>query len=93
MSDVLKILHLEDNPHDADLVGATLAADGIEAELVRVDTRPGFAAALESGRFDLILADYNLPSFDGQAAQVMAADATPDTPFIFVSGSIGEERV
>ena len=92
MPDVLKILHLEDNPHDADLVDATLAADGIKAEFVRVDTRPGFAAALESGRFDLILADYNLPSFDGQAAQVMAADATPDTPFIFVSGSIGEER-
>jgi PAS domain S-box-containing protein len=92
VADVLKILHLEDNPHDANLVDATLAADGIEAQLVRVDTRPGFAAALESGRFDLILADYNLPSFDGQAAQVMAAAATPDTPFIFLSGSIGEER-
>jgi PAS domain S-box-containing protein len=91
VAEALKILHLEDNPHDAELVDATLAADGIEAQFVRVDTRPGFAAALKSGPFDLILADYNLPSFNGQAAQEMAADATPDTPFIFLSGSIGEE--
>lgn len=91
MSDALRILHLEDNQLDADLVDATLAADGLEAEIVRVDTRPGFAAALESGQFDVILADYNLPAFDGRAAQVMAADVRPDTPFIFLSGSIGEE--
>ena len=91
MSDVLKILHLEDNPRDADLVNATLEADGLETQIVRVDTRKGFEAALASGRFDVILADYNLPAFDGRAAQVLAADARPDTPFIFLSGSIGEE--
>jgi PAS domain S-box-containing protein len=91
VSDVLKILHLEDNPRDADLVNATLEADGLETQIVRVDTRKGFEAALASGRFDVILADYNLPAFDGRAAQVLAADARPDTPFIFLSGSIGEE--
>jgi PAS domain S-box-containing protein len=89
--EALRILHLEDNPHDADLVDATLAVDGIVADIVRVDSRPGFEAALTSTRFDVILADYNLPSFDGRAAQVMAARLRPDTPFIFLSGSIGEE--
>ncbi len=91
MPDVLKILHLEDDQRDADLVDATLAADGLEVEIVRVDNRPGFEAALATGRFDVILADYNLPTFDGRAAQVIAADIKPDTPFIFLSGSIGEE--
>jgi PAS domain S-box-containing protein len=89
--ETLRILHLEDNQHDAELVDATLATDGLAALIVRVDSRPEFAAALASAKFDVILADYNLPSFDGQAAQVMAAQMTPDTPFIFLSGSIGEE--
>ncbi len=88
---VLKILHLEDNPHDAALVEATLAADGVAAEIVRVDNRPAFEAALGADRFDVILADYHLPSFDGMSAQVLAARARPDLPFIFLSGSIGEE--
>jgi PAS domain S-box-containing protein len=91
VSDALKILHLEDNRHDAELVNATLAADGIVAEIVRVDSGPAFAAALGSVPFDVILADYNLPAFDGRSAQVMAAEMRPETPFIFLSGSIGED--
>jgi PAS domain S-box-containing protein len=87
----LKILHLEDSRPDADLVEATLASGGIDADIVRVDRRETFQAALESGGFDLILADYNLPAFDGIAAQELAAKSHPDTPFIFLSGSIGED--
>jgi two-component system cell cycle sensor histidine kinase/response regulator CckA len=44
----LKVLHLEDNPSDADLVEATLAADGLAAEITRVDTKTAFEAALAS---------------------------------------------
>jgi PAS domain S-box-containing protein len=88
---VLKILHLEDNPHDADLVEATLASGGLVAEITRVETKSAFEAALASAQFDVILADYNLPSFDGRSAQVLAARDRPDLPFIFLSGSIGEE--
>jgi PAS domain S-box-containing protein len=87
----LKILHLEDNRHDADLVEATLDADGLTSEITRVDSREAFQAALLSGRFDVILADYNLPNFDGIAAQELAARLGPEIPFIFLSGSLGEE--
>ena len=87
----LKILHLEDSRPDADLVAATLAAGGIEADIVRVDRRESFKAALESGDFDVILADYNLPAFAGVSAQQLASASRPETPFIFLSGSIGED--
>jgi PAS domain S-box-containing protein len=87
----LKILHLEDNRHDAELVEATLAADGLAAVITRVDSRQAFEAALGVHPFDVILADYNLPHFDGLAAQVLAARLCPEIPFIFLSGSLGEE--
>jgi signal transduction histidine kinase/CheY-like chemotaxis protein len=88
----LYVLHLEDSTADAELVQATLQADGLRPEIVRVETRQAFDDALQAGGFDLILADYNLPSFDGLSAQEMAARVCPDVPFIFVSGSIGEEH-
>jgi PAS domain S-box-containing protein len=91
MTSPLRILHLEDDPVDADLAAAMLAADGLTTEIVRVETRETFLDALRMQPFDVILADYNLPSFDGLSAQSMAADTRPDTPFIFLSGTLGEE--
>jgi signal transduction histidine kinase len=88
----LRVLHLEDSVDDAKLVEAALRKDGVMADVVRVDTRAAFEAALRTGAFDLILADYNLPAFDGAAAQQMASACCPGLPFIFVSGSIGEEH-
>ena len=88
----LRILNLEDSPLDAELVHATLTQDGIECEILRVQTRADFAAALESGDFDLILADYSLPSFDGLAALKVAQEIRPEVPFVLVSGALGEER-
>ena len=91
MKTPLRILHLEDNPVDADLIHATLSAEGVACDAVRVETRSQFVDAVEGCAFDLILADYNLPSFDGISALVIAQEKCPEVPFIFVTGSLGEE--
>jgi signal transduction histidine kinase/CheY-like chemotaxis protein len=87
---LLRILLLEDSIQDAELIQDLLEADHFVCEVTRVQTRAEFLAALEGGRFDLILADYKLPSFDGLSALKLALSARPDLPFIFVSG-FGEE--
>ena len=87
----LRFLLLEDNPLDAEVIHLTLTDGGVECELLRVETRTDFVRALETNAFDLILADYTLPGFDGISALGIAQNLCPDTPFIFVSGSMGEE--
>ena len=87
----LRILYLEDDPKDAELVQETLAGDGIACELTRVETQADFIASLEQGGFDLVLADHTLPTFDGMSALSIAQRNWPDLPFIFVSGTLGEE--
>ncbi len=87
----LKILHLEDSILDAELISETLAQEGVACESVRVDNRQDFIKALDQGGFDMILADYSLPSFDGVSALTLAKERCPDVPFIFVSATLGEE--
>jgi PAS domain S-box-containing protein len=87
----LRILSLEDDPKDAELVEETLASDGITCEITRVETEADFIASLERGNFDVILADYTLPSFDGLSALNIARQDRPHIPFIFVSGTLDEE--
>lgn len=87
----LQFLLLEDNPLDVEVVKATLIDGGIDCNLLRVDTRIDFVTALKGDTFDLILADYTLPGFDGLSALEIACNLYPDTPFIFVSASLGEE--
>src|ERR1700739_50778 len=87
----LRVLYLEDDPRDADLVHETLAADGVESEIIRVETEADFIAALKQGGFDLVLADYTLPSFDGLSALEIVQKDWPEVPLIFVSGTLGEE--
>src|SRR5216683_8435600 len=91
MKSPLRVLHLEDNPNDAELIQAALQSEGIVSHVVRVETRADFLASLEQGGFDIILADYTLPSFDGLSALSIAMEKCPDVPFIFVSGTLGEE--
>jgi PAS domain S-box-containing protein len=91
----LRILYLEDDEKDAELLQATLEAEGVDCLVTRVETREDFLSSLEKGGsdlgFDLILADYSLPSFDGISALKLAVDKRPELPFIFVSGTMGEE--
>jgi PAS domain S-box-containing protein len=87
----VRILHLEDDDMDAELIEATLGA-GLDCEIRRVITRAEFAEALEAGGFDVILADYALPAFSGPAALEAARARRPELPFIFLSGTLGDER-
>ena len=91
MPQPLRILSLEDDPNDAELVQETLESDGIPCDLTRVDNEEDFIRYLEQAVFDLILADYTLPSFDGLSALKIARQRCPDVPFIFVSGTLDEE--
>src|SRR3954470_9598751 len=87
----LRILNLEDNVNDAELNEAMLSARWPHCELLRVDNRHDFIAALEHEEVDLILSDYTMPGFNGLEALNIAHERKPATPFLFVSGTIGED--
>ncbi len=87
----LRILSIEDDPKDSKLIQDLLETEDIVCEVKRVDTQAAVLASLEQGGIDLILADYTLPSFDGISALKLAMTACPEVPFIFVSGTLGEE--
>ena len=92
MSARLRILHLEDDAKDAELVQGLLEAGGIACQVKRVEARDDFAAALQEPALDLVLADFSLPGFDGVSALHLALEKRPEVPFIFVSGTLGEEQ-
>ena len=91
MRNPLRILSIEDDPKDSKLIQELLEADDIICDVTRVDTEAALLASLKQGEIDLILADYTLPSFDGISALKLAMKACPEVPFIFVSGTLGEE--
>ena len=86
-----RVLMIEDNEHDATLIQRELARLPGKADVHRVSTEAGFAAALREFDPDIILCDHNIPSFGGWAALEMARRALPDVPFILVTGSLDEE--
>jgi DNA-binding NtrC family response regulator len=92
MSGNLKILILEDNQSDADLVRRELKKKGFNFISEIVETRESFEHALENFHPDIILSDYSLSAFDGVTAFNITQNKSPDIPFIIVSGTIGEER-
>ncbi|HEX5100883.1 MAG TPA: response regulator [Polyangiaceae bacterium] len=85
-----RVLLLEDNPHDAELVELELRRGGVDVELTRVWDRDKYVELLDSGP-DLVISDYNLPGFDGLSALALLRARHHETPFILVSGALGEE--
>jgi signal transduction histidine kinase len=91
MGPIIRIIHLEDDPVDAELVQAALVQTGLAERITHIQTRAEFETALCDGGVDIILADYKLPTYDGMSALRLANERCPDIPFIFVSGAMGEE--
>jgi PAS domain S-box-containing protein len=91
MAQELRILHLEDDPRDTELMVAALRDADINCDVVRVDTREEFVAKLADQRFDVVISDVSVPGFDGIAAQAVWQQQRPTIPFIFLSGTFGEE--
>jgi len=89
----LRILHLEDDPRDAELIKARLEEDGFDFEIERAATRSEFIDRLDAGSYDLIISDYTLPTLNGREALALALGKLPDVPFLFLSGTMGEESV
>ncbi|MFG7487410.1 hybrid sensor histidine kinase/response regulator [Methylorubrum rhodesianum] len=82
---------LEDSDLDSELLTVVLDGAGLTYRLERTMTREAFTAAAVECRHDLILADYVLPTFDGLSALAIAREHCPEIPFVFVSGTLGED--
>ncbi len=88
----LKILLLEDEPFDAELVERTLRKASLHFIAERVATRQAFVEALDKAKPDIVLSDYKLPDYDGLSAVKLIKEKYPDLPVIAVSGAIGDEE-
>ncbi len=91
MKKAIQILMLEDDAADAELSSFTLRKDGVHFSMQRVETLDDYVRALEDNPPRLILSDYSLPGFNGHDALQIARQKCPETPFIFVTGTLGEE--
>ncbi len=90
MKATLRILNLEDNARDAELTEAMISARWPQCHFIQVDNREEFISALDED-LDLILSDYTIPGFSGRDALLLAQEKRPEVPFLFVSGTIGED--
>jgi len=91
MSAARRILIVDDSADDAELTVRVLRRGGCELTYERVDTPEAMRAALERGNWDLVIADYSMPRFDGIAALRLLQERELDLPFILVSGTVGED--
>ncbi|MGL5875723.1 MAG: sensor histidine kinase [Xenococcaceae cyanobacterium] len=84
----IRIIHLEDNTSEAELIEKTLAKDGVNTEIILSTSRTQYIAAIERGDFELILSDSGVANFSGRSAMTIARLKYPQVPFVFVSGNI-----
>jgi diguanylate cyclase (GGDEF)-like protein len=87
----LRLLQVEDTEDDAALVQLALSRAGYDIFARRVDTADGLRRELHDSDWDLVIADYTMPGFSGTKALAIVREQNPDLPFIFVSGTIGED--
>ena|GEM_PF-6673799 len=87
----VRILHLEDNREDQELIKRLLTKAGIVCDITTAESHEEFLSSVDHQSWDLILSDYSLPSFDGYRALAIAKHRSPNTPFIFVTGTLGED--
>ena len=92
MDSTLRLVLVEDIEADAELVSWHLSKGGLKCSIRRVQTESALIAAIREFKPDVILSDFSLPQFDGLQALTIAVAHAPETPFLFVSGTIGEER-
>ncbi|HVR83868.1 MAG TPA: response regulator, partial [Planctomycetota bacterium] len=88
----LRILHVEDNPADVELIRQSLRRGGLDLEIVIVDTASEVERLLDREKFDAVICDYNLPQADGLEVLGLIRKRDQDLPFLLVSGSLGEEK-
>ncbi len=91
MNSTIKILHLEDNKNDALLVQSILKKANINFEYFLSDSEKEYQTYLETKNFDIILSDYHLPDYSGSEALLFAKNKFPHIPFVFLSGTMGED--
>ncbi|MDQ5986174.1 MAG: Sensor histidine kinase RcsC [Syntrophus sp. SKADARSKE-3] len=92
MSEPLRILMLEDNPVDAELIQFELREAGLDFNAKLVMTEKDFIREIQEFCPDLILSDYDLPKYNGALALEEAKKSSPDVPFILVTGAVTEDR-
>jgi len=87
----IRILHLEDDPVTSELISEWLREDGLRVEIERVDRLSSFAERLATRSHDLVLSDFTIPGMDTFVALRLAHRTRPDLPYVFFSGTLGEE--
>jgi PAS domain S-box-containing protein len=92
MKRLIRVLHLEDSPRDAELIQQKLEIEGLACDIVLANGKEGFEAALARDVYDIILCDHNLPDYDGRSALALAREKLPGVPVISLSGTLGEEE-
>jgi|HubBroStandDraft_1064217.scaffolds.fasta_scaffold22394_2 PAS domain S-box-containing protein/diguanylate cyclase (GGDEF)-like protein len=92
MGEQLTLVVAEDDDTDAMLIARNLARGGLKCKMHRVQTESDFVDALHEVKPDVIISDFSMPQFDGRRALEIAVVRAPETPFLFVSGTIGEQR-